>query len=593
MLKREKARKKRLKKQRRKERNVQDRVLFPQFVSEDQKIELNKCLDEAFAAINLEVQTEADNRTSLQKLYDKIHGDEKEEIVAPPPKKIDFAVVAREYVLNAQSGWIDRRWKDLERLQEKLAPKLESADHWAFSLVKKILPDDSAFWEKLQGNEWLILCLVYVIQMAFSTSFREDCMLTLQFWMANRIADKNAITRPNLPGPLMAGLLGLNQLRRRITDNKGNDISVEAFEPSHYVSDSINAIRRMMSAFLSSHFIEAIRNIIMIVVSYHLFSKDTASSISLWLGKVSKPASLPEAMSRISENVSDLVRMGESLAMGAPPSSIFLSRDPIQESIIQATHLLSMQKMLYYGLAVEGKMCAKEYVRQGRELLASMDFLYKKMNPYKECSKQVGDLMIRLREAVADVTSYTLRTRRIAPYAVVIVGSPGIGKSSLVNWFGQRFSKSRGRVFDQSHQYERVKTSQYYEGYDPFSHPIIHYSEVGSYNKTMAQNGAETAVPELISMIDSIPFCLDMAEATSKGKVFFLSEFVIIDTNNADMNIKHLMEYPGAFKRRMLFVEPKVKDEFKKPDTGLLDSRIILLTGWINGISVLIDGSLL
>jgi hypothetical protein len=62
-----------------------------------------------------------------------------------------------------------------------------------------------------------------------------------------------------------------------------------------------------------------------------------------------------------------------------------------------------------------------------------------------------------------------------------------------------------------------------------------------------------------------------MADLESKGKVYAMPELCVIDCNDPNMNLDVLLNNPAAVKRRIVYVVPQVKEEFKQSGSCRLD----------------------
>jgi len=110
--------------------------------------------------------------------------------------------------------------------------------------------------------------------------------------------------------------------------------------------------------------------------------------------------------------------------------------------------------------------------------------------------------------------------------------------------------------------YSRVASSAYWEGYDPLVHDIVHYSECGSQAHGIAASQPDEVLKELTSVIDSAPFALDMASVDLKGKYYFLSNLVLLDTNNMGLHLDAQYCNAAAYRRRFIYIKMAVKQEF-------------------------------
>lgn len=410
--------------------------------------------------------------------------------------------------------------------------------------------------------KWILHLMTTFLLLLESTSTYMDALIVANYCSVVSISGKNATISAILL-PLMVSIRAMFSLLK----SRKEGIKVES------LSEMLYAGRSSTADFISSHLMMSIREIVLILASYHLFPKEIARHLTLWLGKIDKPKSLPEATSKIVTDVANIVHMGEALLQGVPLNDIFRKADPVMSAKKVMSDLLYEYNTLYFGLPTEHGFEAKGWVVRARSVIESIRNIQKRANPYDQRISILEKEMRTLTEKLVEVTSKVFRSKRVPPYLIVIASPPGVGKSSLVTLVCQIWSKLKKRIFDQTHVFERVVSSQYWDGYDPWSNPIIHYSEIGSLLGKLAESGQDKAVLELLSVCDSLPYSLDMSAVTDKGRFFCMPELVVIDTNNIDMNLTHVVRNVAAFRRRGIYLIPTVKPEFLKPGSCMLDAN--------------------
>ncbi|APG76690.1 hypothetical protein [Beihai picorna-like virus 62] len=342
------------------------------------------------------------------------------------------------------------------------------------------------------------------------------------------------------------------------------------------LSDDIRQAGATISNVFSSHMVEIVRNIVLVLVSWKMFSVDVSRKIHMWFGKLSKEKrsyTIPETISLISESIASFVRMGERVIGGETLSSVFLSKNPYQTALTKCKNLLVQSEFICYGLPKEGYMLGRDFVCEGREVLVALDSFCKDANPLLAEGQTLISQRDALLRAVKSVESVMLAGSRLAPCALAIVGTPGIGKSSLLYFFAALFSSIKGREHDDCLVYNRVKESPFWDGYDPFGTPYIHYSEVASSAAAILKNQGDPVMNEICSVVDSVKCHANMSglAGTSKSDVFLSPELVLIDSNDHNLGLEHAYGAPAAQKRRFLFIVPTVKPEYRKEGSMELD----------------------
>lgn len=335
------------------------------------------------------------------------------------------------------------------------------------------------------------------------------------------------------------------------------------------LSDHLSQLSFMLKSIASSSLVTSIRNLVVSVAALKFLEKDVAMQIFKYFGSAPQ-CSILELTTLIIDSLAAIFRVGEGLMSGLPLSDLLFTTDPITAAVAEGKRLISRKDMLYSGLPVKGKICQKEFVSRGEKVMPILERAIKCSNPLKSGYKAVSEVFSTLGPLIESVKLSIFGCDRIPPFCIVLHGDPGIGKSTLMNFIYRVHSDVKKRAFSTSQIFSRVNSSDYWEGYDPWSHPYIHYSELGNVSTSMVKTKGDPILSELTSVIDSVAFPVNMAFG-DKGKVFFIGELIVIDTNNPNMNMDHLFANPAAFRRRFLFVKPTVLQELRKEDSSGID----------------------
>jgi hypothetical protein len=129
-----------------------------------------------------------------------------------------------------------------------------------------------------------------------------------------------------------------------------------------------------------------------------------------------------------------------------------------------------------------------------------------------------------------------------------------------------------------SQVYVKNSTTEYWEKYHSMKHPYVFISEPGKVHANIAASKGDDGVFELLSLVDSLPYSLNMAFG-EKGGVYFNSEMIVCDTNNPDFNLEKIAAAPAAYRRRFVYVAPVVMNEFRKQDSTALDPAKSIAAG--------------
>ena len=136
-----------------------------------------------------------------------------------------------------------------------------------------------------------------------------------------------------------------------------------------------------------------------------------------------------------------------------------------------------------------------------------------------------------------------------------------------------------GREFDISHVFTKCNASDFWDGYQPMSMPIMHISELGSESPAMAKTTGSPIMQTVLSLVDNQPCPLNYSAVEDKGKNFAIPEFVVIDTNNDEFNARILNTDPSAVMRRFRFLDVSSLPEFRKENSVSIDPRKSLEQG--------------
>jgi len=342
---------------------------------------------------------------------------------------------------------------------------------------------------------------------------------------------------------------------------------------SEALSDDITGFIKHLSSVLDSPLILSIKTFILNLVGYHCFPKDVAANISSIIGKPTK-APLLEVFTDSLKLSAKVVRVGELVSSGVTLQEAVLMDDPIAHYIAKAENLLLYKDHTYSGLPTPGEMPLNDFISQGMEILLFFEKLMKRVRITSPEGKRIAIINRDLILAVSDARCRFIADTRIPPIAIVLVGEPGIGKSTLLNYIASIWSKVKGRKFSPSQMWKRNLGSEFWDGYKMHSHPIGHWSEVGSLHHNIAKMSGDPALIELTSVIDAQMMPVNMANLDDKGRTYCMLEMVIIDTNVEEMNIPHVVNNAAAYKRRFIYVKPKVLEECRKPGSNMLDSSV-------------------
>ncbi len=186
--------------------------------------------------------------------------------------------------------------------------------------------------------------------------------------------------------------------------------------------------------------------------------------------------------------------------------------------------------------------------------------------------------LLQLRSLALEVATVARScVNRSAPFTVLMVGAPKIGKSSITNLMMSQFQRTNprntllknGLQLHSDGVYTRTLKEEYWSCYMN-SHWGIIYDDLGQTNPKCPDFALE--INEIVQVVNNAAFFPNMAGVDEKGKRYVAPQIVIANSNNRDLNAVHAVRSPGAVLRRFPYVvTPRVKTEFQSLD-GSLDS---------------------
>lgn len=329
-----------------------------------------------------------------------------------------------------------------------------------------------------------------------------------------------------------------------------------------YLTDTFESMSFFLDSILTSDFLIQIKNFILGVISFKYFDCELTRLFKREAGDVDS-MSITDFIQHMLKSIGTLLRYGDSIADGLPLQDVILSSQPVDKLVTRGRDLMLWEDKLFTGLPVIGQKCARSYAIEMKEITDPLEILKKKVPSHGREYRKITRALAQLHTSQNSVRLKIEGKNRSTPVGVIIHGTPGIGKSRILLRVCSIWSAAKERIFHESHMYTRVLASEYWAEYEPFSHPIIHYSEAGNKSKPQVQRSGDDSIKELISLVDSIEHPVNMSESKQKGKVKAIPEMVILDCNDAGLNFNVLFNNPSAYERRFIYIEPTVKPEFR------------------------------
>nr|UNY42033.1 MAG: polyprotein [Picornavirales sp.] len=158
---------------------------------------------------------------------------------------------------------------------------------------------------------------------------------------------------------------------------------------------------------------------------------------------------------------------------------------------------------------------------------------------------------------------------RIAPFAYLLAGSTGLGKSSVNEILMRYILSSNG--FNHQDQYIVTLNSQdkFFSTYRSYVNGVI----FDDFSNVRSDFVEESPCDTLLKFVNNIPFYLNMAELELKGSVVAEPKVVGITTNVSDIDSSVYSNQASSIMRRLkVHIYARVKPEFQKEGSVEIDS---------------------
>lgn len=337
------------------------------------------------------------------------------------------------------------------------------------------------------------------------------------------------------------------------------------------VAEAYSGPTNFLERVMSSELVTSIRDVILMTLSYKWFSEDISSKLYYIFGDIASNRTMMGFINTIIKCLNHLYMFGRSILEGVPVCDALFAEDPLYIAASTINDLVAREKFVYKGLPVEGYISIIEFMTQLKDNCFILKAGVKTMSPRHSSYRGYIRTLTEGEVCYASKLTELQSEERMTPFCVVTHGSPGIGKSYIHRFICELWSEVKGRKFQQSHVYSRDASRDFWDGYNPFSNPIIHYSELGKYRPEISRVRGDTAIGEFLSLADNLPMLLNYSAIEDKGKWYALPELMSADTNNKEMNIKQEMFCPAAPLRRPFYLGARVKEEYRIEGSSMID----------------------
>lgn len=158
---------------------------------------------------------------------------------------------------------------------------------------------------------------------------------------------------------------------------------------------------------------------------------------------------------------------------------------------------------------------------------------------------------------------------RVAPFAYLLAGSTGLGKSSVNEILMRYILSSNGFNHQDPYIVTLNSQDQYFSTYRSYINGVI-FDDFANVHHSFAK---ESPCDTLLKFVNNIPFYLNMAELELKGSVVAEPKVVGVTTNVSDIDSSTYSNQPSSIMRRLkVHIYARVKPEFQKEGTIEIDS---------------------
>jgi hypothetical protein len=334
-------------------------------------------------------------------------------------------------------------------------------------------------------------------------------------------------------------------------------------------SGVVDTVTECYNSIMTSGVATILRDFVVSVAGLGMLPSWQYNYVKKCLGPIDR-VPVVDFISSLLEQLRSLMRILGSIKEGVPITEALFTPDPMTASISILRDLIAYKDMTYSGLPTPGAKEYKMYMDSMNKNIKLLESGVKRMSPYSPVRASAEKV---IREASMVYNTKLMESHgktRTEPVALLISGEPGIGKSHIVIYVAKIWSAAKGRKFDVSHIFSKNPNANFYEGYFPFSNPIIRFSEVARSSDNMVKVRGDDELHELVSLVDTLPYTVDMAFG-DKGKVYAFPELILADTNNEHLHAKLLYKCPQAYLRRLVVLKVSVLDQFRKDDSNRID----------------------
>ncbi len=346
-------------------------------------------------------------------------------------------------------------------------------------------------------------------------------------------------------------------------------------------------LSKLFDLVLESNIMRSMRELILNLVGLKFFGRNMSNKFIATLGSP-RPVSLIEFSRNLIITIEEFIQFSTNYNKTGSFMESLMKSDPVA-AFLEETYSLTLEARNVY-IGDDANFRTLERMRGNADdetqtdvvSVAAKDFIFKvriairrgdEIKRSHKVSPAFTARMYILQNLLQDLAIKMRSKNRRAPFCLIVHGDPSIGKSSILVHIYKVFCKYKKLEYSRDLVYDRNPKSTYWTNHDPLSQPIIHYPELGSIASSIVKTKGDDTIDEMLMVADTQPYSAEMAAAEEKGKCMLMPELVVVDCNDPKMNLEYTNNNPAAIRRRFIYIEAKVKEEYATL-TALDESKI-------------------
>lgn len=273
-----------------------------------------------------------------------------------------------------------------------------------------------------------------------------------------------------------------------------------------------------------------------------------------------------------------LIRFGKSYFAGNVTFAEMLeTSDPLGRALSRSEYFLSRSDNTYIDSPIEGFSERMEFISEVKAFIKDCQVF----DDWPLTYDTVSRLRINLErlKMVASKLEASLTYSREMPFAFVLFGTAGLGKTNIRKFLLSALYQAAGLKYSEASVYTKSMCSEYWDGIEPNRHKTVFLPELANQSTGIAKRESVAAMADFHRLVDTAPFNANMSEAHLKGTVYPAPLFVVGETNNEGLHLNEQVYDKAALLRRFIFVEIKLKPDYAQDQSTQMDYKKSIAAG--------------